>query len=123
MDHETLYHLSCSAARDLLDRLERGKFDQVGEKAAVIRHYLVLAERAPAGALRGRAYYRREQLEAIAGLAETLASAAAALRVKLAGEVQGLHAKRSLLQHLISGPIPSLQSQAAGCISPAAPSA
>ena|SRR5437867_2471166 len=121
MTEGKLYELSCRAARELLDGLERGNFEGIDDKLGAIRRYVDLAESAPAESLRGEALHHREQMELLAGIAEHLAGAVTAIREKIATEMDRVGANQSLLRHLVSVATPALRSQAAGYISPASP--
>ena len=94
MTEGKLYQLSCRAARDLLRGLERSDVHGVRKGLGALRHYLTLAETIPAAAMRGDALYRREQLEALAGISERLSGSA--------GELDAIGANHALLKHLVS---------------------
>ncbi len=101
MTEERLYQLSCRAARDLLEGLDRGDLAGVQERLDAIRHYLTLVESAPPLGLRGEALYRREQMDLLAGVIERLAGGLNALRARFTGEMDVLGANRTLLEHLV----------------------
>jgi hypothetical protein len=107
MTEQRLYRLSCRAARELLDGLDRGDCEGVRRKLGVLRHYLTLAEITPAASLRGDALYRREQLELLGAVTEGMNGAV---------ELDTTGANRLLLQHLVSRSIPEPRFRAAGCI-------
>jgi hypothetical protein len=115
MTEQRLYRLACHVARELLARLDRGDYDGVNEKLRTIRHYLTLVGIAAPGPLRGEALHRREQMELLAGVVERLAESLAAVRARLAGEMETLGADRALLRHLVTQSTPGLRSRAAGC--------
>lgn len=126
MTQEVLYRLSCRAARELLDGLERGSFEQVQEKLAAIRHYLDLAEGAPAETLHGSSLYHREQMELLAGITEHLTSALNGIQDKIKGELDGMAANKNLLRHLVrteTGVLPLPRSPGGGYTWRGAPSA
>ncbi len=104
MNQETLYRLSCRAARELQESLEQGSLDQISEKLAAIRRYIDLAETVPAEQLRGRSLHHREQLELLAGITENLTGALDGLRQRIE---TSLRARQSLLNHVLANVVPA----------------
>lgn len=115
MTEERLYRLSCRAARELLGGLDRSDWEGVHDKLEAIRHYLTLVETTPAGGMRGGALYRREQMEALAGVTERLTGALETLRERCSAEVDAIGANRALLSHLVTQSTPGRRFPAAGC--------
>jgi len=101
MTQNRLYQLSCRAARDLLQGLERGNLQQIEQELTSIRRYLALAEAHSAESLRGVELHQREQLELLGGITENLDGALLSAREKIAGELECLRASKDLLRHLV----------------------
>ena len=123
MTDQTLYDLSCRAAGELLERLERGDLAGIEGRLGAVRHYLHLAAAAPGVRLRGDALYHREQWELLDAVVERLAASVAVLQHRICAEADGLQTSRDLLRHLVRNATPARKSPAAGCTSPAAPTA
>ncbi len=131
MQQQQLFELSCRAAQELLEDLERGNLDQLEANLARIRHYAALAEAAPVDSLRGEGLERREQLEALGGIVDRVGGSLRGISRQLAAELESLGASHNLLEHIVSGgrqtapgphrrPTPIVQFRAAGCTSPGA---